>query len=99
MTADDGFALFVNGEETGKSEGVKNAMSMDITARLRPGKNVLSVVAHNSPVPPLSTGLLGVVQIEFDDGELVIKTDAAWRTSKEKIAEWETVELNDVSWS
>jgi alpha-L-rhamnosidase len=100
MTADDGFTLFINGERVSQSEGHPNAVETEVTDRLRPGPNTLSVAAYNKPGPPQNpAGLIGVLRVEFENGEpLVVATDAQWRCAKTEADGWRSAEFDDSQW-
>lgn len=100
MTADDAFTLFVNGQEAGKSEGHANVVSVDVTARLRLGANVLAVAAVNKPGPPQNpAGLIGVLRVEFMEGDpLAVVTDGQWHASAANGAGWEKPKFDDSHW-
>ena len=100
MTADDGFTLFINDEQVGRSEGHPNAVETEVTAQLRPGPNTLAVAAYNKPGPPQNpAGLIGVLRIEFDSGEsLVVTTDAQWRCANNEAHGWQRGDFDDSRW-
>ena len=73
--------------------------AVDLTAHLHAGANLIAVVATNVGEKPNPAGLLGLVRIEFTQGEpLVLKTDGQWRCSRKRIAGWEKREVDDSAW-
>jgi alpha-L-rhamnosidase len=100
MTADDGFTLYINGEEAGRSEGHPNVYSDGVSARLHPGLNVLAVAAYNKPGPPQNpAGLLGSLIITFNAGPpMEIVTDGQWRSSKTADSSWMAATFDESSW-
>jgi alpha-L-rhamnosidase len=101
MTADDGFTLLVNGQETARGQGHNCVVNVDVTTTLHHGANTLAVRAYNSLGPPQNpAGLIGAIHVEFTEGDpLVIVTDAKWRASASGPAGWEKPEFNDSAWS
>jgi alpha-L-rhamnosidase len=100
MTADDGFTLYINGEEAGRSEGHPNVFSDGVSARLHPGPNVLAVAAYNKPGPPQNpAGLLGSLIVWFHEGPpMEVVTDGQWRSSKTSGDQWTAAAFDASSW-
>lgn len=103
LTADNFFALYVNGNEAGRSpEDVDNWRrwkEVDLAPHLKPGDNLLAISAVNGGDEPNPAGILGRLLVEFESGETVSTTvDKSWRTAKEKQPGWETGELDDSGW-
>ncbi len=79
-TADDSFVVFVNGKPVGGGRSWAEVKLFDVTDQLREGLNTLAVAATNSPsanVPPEHNpaGLIGILKVEFDEGEPLLSTD------------------------
>ena len=93
MSADDEFTLSVNRQPAGQGKGHTSVQDMDVKPLLRPGRNLLAVSAANGATAPAETnpaGLIGVLHIEFDQGEpLTIVTDGNWRVSKDAPDGWQ----------
>lgn len=99
MSADNDFALFVNGTPAGKGSNFNAAGHHDITELLKPGKNVLAVLCANHGGSGNPAGLLGAVKVEFTSGEpLSVYTDAEWRASKSETPNWEQASHDDAAW-
>ncbi len=103
-TADNHFTLFVNGHEIGHSdrsgEGWRNPVELDVWSALKPGVNQLAVAAVNTTDQPGPAGLLGVLQVEFAQGEsLAVPVDASWKSARDVQANWTAADLDDSSWS
>lgn len=100
LTADDQFVLFINGTETGSSDGKPYAWqrpkTVEITSLLRAGPNVFAIKATNTGGP---AGLLGKIMIDFEDGESFISvTDGNWKASAQAEEGWDKPEFRDVKW-
>ena len=75
--ADNSFTLNINGKEIGGGSGWQRAASLDITPRLSPGSNLLTIKAHNTDGP---AGFACALHIWFADGtEQRVVTDGQWR--------------------
>jgi alpha-L-rhamnosidase len=100
MTADNEFTVFVNGEEVGGGGNFHVASVFDLATRLKPGRNLLAVRVKNSGDAPNPAGLLGRLEVNFNDGEpLVVATDESWKSTTTETAGWEKAGLDDASWS
>jgi hypothetical protein len=102
-TADNGFILYVNGTEAGKSddssEGWRNPVRLDVTAHLKRGSNQLAIQAMNASDRPNPAGLLGCLRVEPETGDpLVFPVDASWRTSRNTSEGWKQAGFDDSSW-
>jgi alpha-L-rhamnosidase len=101
LSVDDQFVLFVNGEEAGRSNGRWNAWrkpeAIDVTARLRPGSNVLAIQAENTSVG--TTGAIGRLIVEMENGApLEVPVDASWRASITAAEGWHSPAFDDSAW-
>ena len=72
-SADDQFSAKVNGTDVGRSGGAeswKTGKQFDNVAKLlKPGKNVLTIVAENMPAPTANpAGLIAKLEVQFTDG-------------------------------
>jgi len=103
MGADNEFDLYVNAQPAGQGRHYASAYDMDVKRFLRPGQNLLTVSAANAPDAPAErnpAGLIGVLHIEFDQGEpLTIVTDGNWRVSKDATDGWHETGRDDAGWS
>ena len=101
LAVDNGARVWVNGRDLGRFAGWKPAARAELTAALRPGRNVVAVEAANvsAPAPPNPAGLAGRIVVQFRGREpTVIPTDRRWLTSAAAPAGWVTVDFDDRSW-
>jgi alpha-L-rhamnosidase len=99
MTADNAFALAVNGKQAGQGDDWNMPVTLDLAGSLQAGTNILAVVATNAGDGPSPAGLIGVLSVEFDKGEpMVIGTDAQWKCRRETAEGWEAAGFNDAPW-
>jgi hypothetical protein len=103
MSADDEFTLYVNARPAGQGKGHASVQDVDVMPLLHPGTNVLAVSAANAATAPAEhnpAGLIGVLHIQFDQGEpLTIVTDGNWLVSKDAPGGWQETELDAAGWS
>ncbi|MCL4181150.1 MAG: hypothetical protein KJ072_25820, partial [Verrucomicrobia bacterium] len=102
-TADNSFELYVNGAEAGRSdasaEGWRQPVTLDLRDHLKPGANQLAIAAVNASNQPNPAGLLGVLQIEFAQGDpLRFRVDKNWRTTRNLEPGWTTAGHDDSGW-
>lgn len=100
MTADNSFALFINGTEALKGSSHQLTFEADIAVLLRRGLNVLAVAATNGGSAPNQAGLLGLIEFRFADGDaLAVPVDDSWRASEQAAAGWRSAEFDDSAWA
>jgi hypothetical protein len=102
-TADNHFVLFVNGAEAGRgdssSEGWRNPVELDVRPSLQSGVNQLAIAALNATEQPSPAGLLGVLRVEFGQGDpLVVPLDASWKTLRTEQPGWTAAAFDDAAW-
>jgi alpha-L-rhamnosidase len=99
ITADNSFALFVNGKKVGIGNNYNQAIEFDLTGNLHAGANVLAVTATNAGDTNNPAGVIGILRIEFAQGEpLVIMTDQQWRVCDKETAGWKDCGFDDSGW-
>ncbi len=101
LTADDGFTLYVNGQQLAASPRVsgswQTSMLVDVAAGLRPGRNVIAIEAANTSVGP--AGLIGKLHVEGSVGDpLDLVTDASWKSSNVTATGWQQPDFDDSAW-
>ncbi|RME90890.1 MAG: alpha-rhamnosidase [Verrucomicrobia bacterium] len=99
VTADNRFRAFVNGEIVGEGANFKRVWALDVTRRLRPGRNVLAIEATNDGETPNPAAVFSRLEVEFEDGKsLVLESDGQWRTSGEPALRWKEPAFDDAAW-
>ena len=102
LTADDRFAVWLNGHPVGSHADWHSGKRFDSLAPwLKPGKNEIAVEAENvqASVPRNPAGLNGVLEAQFDDGTQVQWiTDSSWRCSREGSERWRELSFDDSGW-
>jgi hypothetical protein len=89
MTADNSFALYINGSPAATGHSFHDVVEMDVAALLKPGTNTLTVTVENGGDAPNPAGLLGVLAVNFNGGtSLVVPTDASWSSSHDACGPW-----------
>jgi hypothetical protein len=102
ISADDRFVAYLNGERIAEHTGTGTFISLDVTKKLKPGRNVLAIEAENLPAPVSANpaGLLASLQIRAaDDTEHLIETDDTWRSANQVSNDkWTTLDFDDHAW-
>ena len=99
MTADDQFRLFVNGQEAGNGNGWGSPKKIALGAMLKPGKNVLSVEARNVGSQPNPAGLIGKLNILFEQGDtFTLDTGDNWKSATNADGGWNALAFDDSTW-
>lgn len=97
LTVDDHYVLYCNGQEIGSHDAWQMMHVFDVSPYLRPGTNVLAIVAKNYGD---AAGVIGQLHVAFDEGEpLQIVTDTVWKCSDRESSQWHTARFDDSSWS
>ena len=79
-TADNSFAITVNGKKVLSGDNFHFIQSADILQALRDGRNTIAVVAGNGGDSPNPAGFIAAVRLGYADGSSkVIATDQDWR--------------------
>ena len=96
-TADDGLDVFVNGERVVTAHDWHSGHKADVTARLKPGQNLLAILGRNDD----SSAAAAIAQLTLttDKGRQVIVTDASWKASDKEAKDWNKPGFVDSAWS
>lgn len=87
-TADNAFEAWVNGRRAGDGDNFHRAYALDVTPLIRPGDNVLAVVAENGGDAPNPAGLVGALVVAFaDGGTATVVTDREWEAAADPAAD------------
>jgi alpha-L-rhamnosidase len=103
-TADDQFVAFINGRRVGAGQSWAEVKVFDVTDHLRPGSNAIAIAATNSPSSNVGpdknpAGLIGLLKVEFDQGEpVLVPTDSQWRSADKEVAGWKQDGFDAVGW-
>src|ERR1019366_2752128 len=103
VSADDWFAARLNGAALGAGEDWHAGRQFeDLAHLLRPGTNILAIVAENKPanVPANPAGPIACLEIQFAGGEIFkLASDATWRWAKSEVSGWDTAGFDDDAWA
>ena len=89
ITGDDGYTLFVNGDQIGS--GNTWFVAQEYTVPSIAGKNVIAVKCEDMSDK-------GGFLAEIDFNGMLYVTDESWRVSITEETNWNTVEYNDLAW-
>jgi len=99
FTADNSFALWLNGNEVLHGNNFKACETADVTGKLIPGVNLIAVQATNVGDAPNPAGIIGVLLVEFEDGPpWTISTNSEWKASNNRDKNWNHPEYSDAGW-
>jgi hypothetical protein len=101
MTADNAFRVWVNGQLALQGDNFHTVYRADISSLLHHGDNVLGVVATNGADNDNPAGLIGALEIRFEDGRRRdVVTDGTWLSANGMdAADWYTREKVDERWT
>ena len=100
-TGDNEGRGWINIFDLGARDNPKRVKWNDITTRLESGKSyVFGLVGVNKGETPNPAGVVGLLTIEFTEGEpMIIQTDEKWKTSKTFAPDWNTTGFDDSKWT
>jgi len=97
ITADDSYAVYVNGREAGRGDRCLLIQEYDVRADLKIGRNLLCVRARNDG------GLAGLIaELTMADASghsASIATDTSWRCALEARPGWLALGFDDAKWA
>jgi putative membrane-bound dehydrogenase-like protein len=97
ITADNSFALSVNGQPVAEGVDWRKMQLIDITKFLKSGRNVVAVKASNTEVG--AAGLAARVLVKQQGGTYqAYSTDKTWKTSVRLFQSWTAPQFNDADW-
>jgi hypothetical protein len=104
LTADNDFALYVNGKAAGAGiggyEDWRRARTIDLTGHLLGGRNTLAVKAMNFGDDPNPAGLIGAYQVVLeDDTQITGRIDKSWKSAESAPEGWLSADFDDASWT
>lgn len=100
IAADDRFIAYLNGERVAEHTGTGTFVSLDVTSKLQPGRNILAVEAENLPAPVSANpaGLLASLRVKAsEENDHLIETDDSWRCASQVDAggKWTTADFDN----
>ncbi len=99
FSADNSHVLWVNGEKLGQGGNYNQLNEYDITDTVKPGKNVVAIMAENVGPAANPAGLIGCIRIEYEGESLeVIPTNESWKASSSEAADWLSKSFDDSQW-
>ncbi|MBI2300394.1 MAG: hypothetical protein HYU66_15865 [Armatimonadetes bacterium] len=96
LSVDNRYVLLVNGREIGRGDDWTAVGDYDVTAALRPGRNVVAVRGGgDGGVDAMTLGL----RADLVDGRPVeVRSDATWRVSSTEAPGWADAGFEDAAW-
>ena len=101
ITADNSFALYVNGQLALSGDNWQQHYQADISSFLVNGTNVLAVAATNGAgASPNPAGLIGSFDLTFSNSQTnSFQTDGTWITTNQLVANWNQTNLVATGWT
>jgi hypothetical protein len=82
MTADNSFVATLNGTRVLEGDNFHQIDAADVRTSVKPGTNILTVVAANGGSTPNPAGLIGALQLWFaDESQETVVTDGLWTSA------------------
>ena len=76
------------------------AANNDVAGLLKPGTNVIAVLAENGGDAPNPAGLIAALQVRFASGaNLEVASDATWQAAMRAGQNWQTLRDGQGDWS
>jgi alpha-L-rhamnosidase len=99
LTGDNEAKGFINGRDIGSRNNPRVVRDQDITYRLEPGTNLITLIGKNNGDKPNPAGVIAQLEVEFQNGEtLVIPTDEQWKASNQEMNGWNERNFDDSGW-
>jgi hypothetical protein len=103
VSVDDWFSARLNGQMLGTGEDWRAGKQFEVARLLRPGTNVLAIVAENKPAPVTANpaGLIACLEARFAENEQVVKvvSDGTWRCARDEVDGWDSQGFDDSGWA
>ncbi len=96
-TADDGLDVFVNSQPVLSAKEWSVPRRADVKSKLRVGRNVLAIRAHNGDSSP--AGALARLIMRTSSDPVTVLTDESWKAEDREITGWNTVAFDDAGWA
>ena len=99
FTADNTFEAWVNGVPVASGGNFNEVQQVDIGHALKPGPNIVAVAASNAGTEPNPAGFIGLIHLQFEDGEdVLVGTDETWRVADEAEDAWQQASKTGSHW-
>jgi len=100
LTADNAFTLWVNGRKLGSGDNFNQVQEFDVASSLRPGTNMLAIMAENGGDQPNPAGLIAALRITFEGGaRMEVNSDSTWLASTSARRDWQISAASEAGWN
>jgi alpha-L-rhamnosidase len=100
VAADDRYWFVINGQQVAaspdKESATKSVHTIDVTARIKPGKNFIRAQVENYEFGP--AGLIAKLVITAGDKPVTVVTDDSWHGTDNPGANWHNRDIADDAW-
>ena len=91
--------LFIDGQQIHRIPGIIPSRTIDISEKLKAGKNTLAIASSNKDDATNQAVLAGKLLIEFETGQtMMISIDGSWKVSESKHDNWQKPDFDDADW-
>jgi alpha-L-rhamnosidase len=99
LAVDNSCSVFVNGKPVGSAAGWQTTTALNIATHLRRGRNVLAILVENTGEAPNPAGLIGSLDIRFENNQRVLlRIGQDWSVSDKPEPGWQQPGFDDMSW-
>lgn len=100
LTADNAFTLWINGRKIGAGDDFTVVQEFDVATSLRPGTNLLAVMAENGGDQPNPAGWIASLRVRLRDGQTFeVHSDSSWQAAARVTRDWQSSTASDSDWS
>lgn len=100
ISVDHSYLMYLNGTKVTEGANWKKVTKIDVSAFLKPGKNIIAIVGINEGSIANPAGLLFSMKVRYDSEEVVqIDSDTSWKSVADPPdKDWTSVDYEDTSW-
>ncbi len=93
ITCDNGYTVYLNGQEIGRGNSWPTVQQYDVTSRLVVGANVLAIAARNDGD---FAGL--IAELATPEGKSLLATNSNWQCAEGSVAGWRDLDFAAHGW-
>ncbi|MDX9755234.1 MAG: glycosyl hydrolase [bacterium] len=100
ITADNGFAVWINGQKVGEANNFHTVFSYDVKDLLLYGDNLIAIEGRNDGASPNPAGLIAALQVLHPEGETtLVGTDGEWSAAQDAGGDWRMFPKSGGAWT
>jgi hypothetical protein len=102
VSADDVFSARLNGKTLGTGEDWHIGKQFNLAGLLKPGTNVVAIVAENKPAPVAANpaGLIACLEVTSAENRPILKlvSDETWQCAQREAEGWDSADFDGNAW-